>query len=175
MRQYLYSIPILIFLCLLLMTPKFVAGQDGIVWKTVKKNIRNDFPKVKQLGVDSLSAWMDLDKELIILDARKKEEFDISHIKNAVRIDPGIESAPKWLLDSEGKTVVVYCSVGYRSSKIADLLIGEGLKKVYNLEGSIFEWANEGYQLYSNEKRVHKVHPYNSLWGRLLDRQYRSE
>lgn len=151
-------------------------GQEGIVWKTVKKDVRKDFPDVQQLSVDSLYSWMDSDKPLIILDARKKEEYEVSHLKSAIRIDPEIEEMPSWLLDDSEKTVVVYCSVGYRSSKIADLLLNSGIgSQVYNLEGSIFEWANEGHELYSNEKRVHKVHPYNSLWGRLLNRQYRSK
>jgi len=172
---YTYLFLLIFSFTLPLLVPDSLSGQDGVVWRTVKKDIRNDYPTVDQLNVDSLLTWMSAEKQLVLLDARKQEEYDISHIKNAVRIDPDIKETPEWLLDDSEKTVVVYCSVGYRSSKVADVLSRDGVEKVYNLEGSIFEWANRGFELYSNEKRVHKVHPYNSLWGRLLNRQYRSK
>lgn len=39
--------------------------------------------------------------------------------------------------------IVVYCSVSYRSSILARRLQDMGFTNVYNLEGSIFKWANE--------------------------------
>ena len=80
--------------------------------------------------------------------------------------------------------VVCYCSVGYRSSALAQELIFE-LKKpayqemrskirIYNLEGSIFKWANEGKDLKDNrETKTVVVHPYNFVWGKLLNAELR--
>ena len=39
-------------------------------------------------------------------------------------------------------TIVVYCSVGYRSEKIAEELDKLGFTNVSNLYGGIFEWIN---------------------------------
>ena len=76
--------------------------------------------------------------------------------------------------------VVCYCSVGYRSSALAQELLSEMRKpayeeikskiRIYNLEGSIFKWANEGKDLEDNRGRKTTVaHPYSSLWGKLLN------
>ena len=40
---------------------------------------------------------------------------------------------------------------------------------VRNLDGSIFQWANEGRPLVRGNQRVQDVHPYDENWGRLLD------
>ena len=89
-------------------------------------------------------------------------------------------------MTSEGPTAVVcYCSLGYRSSALAQKLqykmkkdIKEGLKSnlvLYNLEGSIFKWANEGRELEDHRGvRTVVVHPYNAVWGRLLNAELRS-
>ena len=42
---------------------------------------------------------------------------------------------------------------------------------VFNLQGSIFQWANEGRLLMANDRAVHAVHPYNERWGVLLNPQ----
>jgi hypothetical protein len=36
------------------------------------------------------------------------------------------------------------------------------------VEGSIFEWANERRPLVCDGKHVTRVHPYDALWGHLL-------
>ena len=81
--------------------------------------------------------------------------------------------------------VVCYCSVGYRSSALAQQLQYELEKPVYqdmksklviyNLEGSIFKWANERKDLEDNKgRKTVLVHPYNIIWGKLLNAELRS-
>lgn len=65
--------------------------------------------------------------------------------------------------------IVVYCSVGYRSSRLARQLRTRGVKNVFNLEGSLFKWANEGRPVYRGSERVQEVHPFDEDWGELLD------
>ncbi|MFQ5964533.1 MAG: hypothetical protein ACE5KZ_09635 [Candidatus Scalinduaceae bacterium] len=50
-----------------------------------------------------------------------------------------------------------------------------GFTRVYNLEGSIFKWANEGKPLIQGHTTVQKVYPYNAYWGKLLKRKYHSD
>ena len=72
-----------------------------------------------------------------------------------------------------GSTVVVYCSVGYRSAELVKRLKATGAGNVFNLEGSLFRWANEGRPVYRGAERVFEVHPYDADWANLLDRRYR--
>ena len=64
--------------------------------------------------------------------------------------------------------IVIYCSFGYRSAKVARNLQSLGYKKVFNLSGSIFQWFNEGRAIYQGNKRVNVIHPHNKFWGNLV-------
>jgi len=69
---------------------------------------------------------------------------------------------------------VTYCSVGYRSAKMAQRLRNAGYTNVQNLEGSIFEWANEHRPLVRDGEPTKQVHPYSALRGHLLRDEVRA-
>lgn len=113
---------------------------------------------------------------LVIFDVRKPEEFKVSHIDSAIRVDPAIK--PKDFFaqygDSlDGKTAVFYCSVGRRSSKLLsevnDQLTDYGSKNAYNLEGGVFQWHNDQIDLVRNGQNTRDIHPYNLYWSRLIN------
>ena len=69
----------------------------------------------------------------ILLDVRTEAEFAVSHLEGARRIDP--DNPDLSSLDLSPKsTVVVYCSVGYRSAAIVERLKRSGVTRVYNLD-----------------------------------------
>lgn len=114
-----------------------------------------------------------VDKEVqakaTFLDAREKEEYQVSHIKNAQWIGykdvdlSGLESLPK------DTPIIVYCSVGYRSGKVTKQLMDKGFTDVKNLYGGIFEWSNQGKPLVDLKgDNTLNVHPYNERWGRWI-------
>ena len=107
----------------------------------------------------------------LLIDRREKDEYAVSHLHGAL-FAAGEEEALK-IVEKEGKNrpVVVYCSVGYRSSSLAEKLAEKGYTNIYNLEGSIFKWANEGRPVYRGEVQVHEVHPFDSRWRDFLDRK----
>lgn len=106
-------------------------------------------------------------KDILFLDAREREEYNVSHIPGAVHI-----GYTQWAKDSiqsisKEKKLVVYCSVGYRSEKIAKKLQDLGYTQVFNLYGSIFEWANQGLPLVTHDGTAsNKVHTYNKSWSK---------
>ena len=62
--------------------------------------------------------------------------------------------------------IVVYCSIGVRSAKIAQQLKDEGYTNVFNLYGGIFEWKNNNFQVFDlKEKETEKVHVYDKDWA----------
>lgn len=106
----------------------------------------------------------------VLLDAREREEYDVSHLPDAVFI--GYKKFDEALVKniSKDKPVVVYCSIGFRSEKIGEKLQKMGYTKVYNLYGSIFEWVNQGNAVVDNQgKPTKKVHTYNRSWGKWVD------
>jgi rhodanese-related sulfurtransferase len=105
-------------------------------------------------------------EEIVFLDARERKEFDVSKIKGAKWVgynDFSMERVEE--IDKKSK-IVVYCSVGYRSEKIAEKLIASGFTNVSNLYGGIFEWKNQGKDVVDeSDNFVQKVHAYNKVWG----------
>jgi len=104
-----------------------------------------------------------------LLDAREEEEYDVSHIEGAQYVGFSHFDEEKVSTIDRDKSVVVYCSVGYRSERIGEKLKEMGFKTVYNLYGGIFEWKNQGYRVENLEgKETEKVHAYNKKWGKWL-------
>lgn len=67
------------------------------------------------------------------------------------------------------KKIVVYCSIGYRSEKIAERIQAMGYE-VSNLYGSIFEWVNQGNQIVDNTgKETKELHTYNRKWSKWVE------
>ena len=149
----------------------------------------------------------------LVVDCREAEEFKVSRLPGAFNVpfsqfkmdlaQSGAQEGEKKstnllvnTLETEMKRhlgrnpshedeldVVCYCSVGYRSSVVAerilqlreDGLVPPGIQP-YNLRGSIFQWGSEGRDLIrsepsnggsSSETKVTTVHPFSRLWGSL--------
>lgn len=124
--------------------------------------------KVPAIDVDSLRKMPA--GSVLVLDAREPAEYAVSHIEGAVNC--GYDRFDKAQLDSLDKTrpVVVYCSIGYRSEKIAQKLKKAGFLKVDNLYGSLFEWVNRGYPVVdASGQATSRIHTYNESWGRWVN------
>lgn len=134
-------------------------------WSELKNAIRRSYPTVQQMTTKELALRLKgpAKSRPLLLDVRAEPEFLVSHLPGALWFRGGSETSSLAL--ERGRPIVCYCSVGYRSSRVALRLQELGHKDVYNLEGSIFEWANQGRPL---EGKSSKVHPYNELWGQYL-------
>jgi rhodanese-related sulfurtransferase len=161
-------------LLLLITLSSWVRGQN-LGWAMLNFTIHNKFPDVAQIEPRELESWLrDSHREPpTIIDVRTQAEYDVSHLRGARRVEPG--SLPSVLGLSPETPIVVYCSVGYRSSAFGESLKKFGFQNVTDLKGSIFQWANESRPLVQNDRPTNKVHPYNNVWGQLLDKQYRAE
>lgn len=108
--------------------------------------------------------------DYLILDAREREEFDVSHIEGAQYIgydEPEFETLAETPKD---QPIVLYCSVGYRSEKLGGKLKKRGFTNVTNLYGSIFEWANEDLPLVDKDNQpTTKIHTYNKRWSKWVE------
>ena len=107
----------------------------------------------------------------IILDTRKREEYEVSHLKDAIWV--GYKEFQKDSVISKitdkNSPIVVYCSIGVRSEDIGEKLQKAGFTKVQNLYGGIFEWKNQGNTVYKNTVETDSVHTFNKQWGKLLN------
>ncbi|MCL6273856.1 rhodanese-like domain-containing protein [Muricauda sp. 2012CJ35-5] len=107
----------------------------------------------------------------VVLDARSKEEYDVSRIEKAIWIgDKNIDlTSIGASIPNKDSSIVVYCSIGVRSEDAAEILKTEGYSNIQNLYGGIFEWKNKGFPVYdANNQPTENVHPFSKYWGKLL-------
>ncbi|MFH6995722.1 thioredoxin domain-containing protein [Flavobacterium sp. FlaQc-48] len=81
-----------------------------------------------------------------ILDVRTPDEFESEHIDNAKNINWNSDDfTAKAESYDKSKPVYVYCLSGGRSKKAATKLTELGFTNVYELEGGIMNWNEEGF------------------------------
>jgi len=133
-------------------------------WNKINKKIDDEFPNVNHITVEQLSVIMKT-QEIDFIDVRTENEFSVSTLQGAINIeDPGNVT-----LQSD-HIIVLFCSVGYRSARFTNVLQKKGFTRVYNLRGSLFEWANKGFPVFQGDTPTTFVHPYNGQWGKLLNK-----
>ncbi len=121
---------------------------------------------VETIPAAQLYEDMQNDTGIVILDAREKREYDVSHLKNAVYVGFSEFSFKKVKKLPKDAKIIVYCSIGARSENIGEKLLSKGFKNVYNLYGGIFDWKNKGYQVYDNSgEETEDVFAYSKEWG----------
>ena len=138
--------------------------QNPAFDKKVSQTI--DF-SVPTIGVPELEK---IQNEVYIFDTREKVEYNLSHIPNAKYLGYNDFDSERLKNISKDSKIILYCSIGYRSEKIGEKLIKLGYTNVLNLYGSIFEWVNQGNQLFDiNGNTTHKIHTYNRNWSKWVD------
>ncbi len=147
-----------------------VLAAPPLDWPQVYTMIYEQFPDVAEKSVPELSRLMKEEASLFLIDARKRKEFSVSHIKGAINLTsvPQIQRQ----IPQKDALIIVYCSVGYRSASAVADLRRQGYTNAFNLRGSIFEWANSGHKVYQGKTETTQVHPFNFKYGILLNKKY---
>lgn len=149
------------------------AGDTGL--NAIHADIVSDHSSVIQISPEDFSA---LDREnLLILDIREPEEYAVSRIPGAIWVSPSAtaQTAAIQIGDVKDKQIIVYCSVGRRSSifaeRVQDEFLANGAISVSNLERGIFGWHNDARALTDSNGETDAVHPYDAVWKRYVERE----
>jgi rhodanese-related sulfurtransferase len=165
-----------LFITALIILALGLLGLRSVDWFFLRKSLRAKFANIEWISTSELADWL-ADKGRpapVLLDVRTPAEWNVSHLPGARRVDPSASAATVGAGLPKDSPIVTYCAVGYRSGETATRLRAAGFTHVHNLEGSIFQWANEHRPLVRGEDAVSQVHPYNALWGRLLNADVRA-
>ena len=154
----------LLYIFLIFLGSQTVNSQSSLKSLLQKYNSGSvPYTSIEQLRMDQVN------NNVLILDTREKEEFEVSHLKNSVFV--GYDDFNISVLDtvSKDKPIVVYCSLGIRSEDIGQKLQKAGFENVENLYGGIFEWKNKGFPVFDpNGEQTEKVHAYSEQWAKWL-------
>lgn len=164
MRTAIFALTVALTAC--------AAGEAGL--DDIHADIVSDHATVAQISPEDFTELNP--EDILVLDIREPEEYAVSHIPGAIRINPDAtaETATLQIGDVTNKKVVVYCSVGRRSSIFAERvqtnMIANGATSVANLERGIFGWHNEARTLVDANGQTDAVHPYDAVWKRYVER-----
>ena len=85
--------------------------------------------------------------QVVLVDVRTPEEYASGHIDGAININIFDQNFKQELekLD-KSQAVSVYCKVGGRSAKAANIMKEMGFEEVYDLDGGIRNWTEAGME-----------------------------
>lgn len=129
------------------------------------------FPDVAQISRDEFTARSSSGEKFVLLDVRRAAEHRVSHISGSRRVAPA--SRPQSVLRRlypcrEPSRIILYCTVGFRSSVLARRLRASGVDGCANLTGGIFGWVNDGRTVFNDQGETSGVHPYAADWQKFL-------
>lgn len=106
----------------------------------------------RHLTIDTLTAWLDDEAPLTLVDIRDPASFAAGRIPGSRHLDNDsvpalLEAAPR------EQPMVVVCYHGHSSQQAAAWLAGQGFAEVYSLDGGYTEWE------YRLPERVERAGP----------------
>lgn len=91
--------------------------------------------------------------EALVLDVRTQDEYQKSHILNAVNIPLGfLESRLEEIKDRKSHPVVLVCQSGNRSQQAARILKKHQFMQLHNLSGGMLTWEQANLPVESGVK-----------------------
>jgi len=136
-------------------------SDEGMKHRKVQEmynEYKKSFPGAPDISAKDAIEEKQLGK-VIFVDVRKDEEKNISML-------PGAISERELLLNPQkykNHLIIAYCTIGYRSGKLAEKLQEQGIRMV-NLRGGILAWLHDGGKVYKDGKPANRVHVYGKKW-----------
>jgi len=151
-----------LLLCLAFLSPLFVLAQLSVDRAYSDKLKETLSRKVKDVTVKDLS----FNNKTVFIDCRESNEYEISHIKNAVWVGFKKFDLKRLKEISKSSEIIVYCTIGYRSEIITHKLKKSGYSNVRSLIGGILEWKNMGNQVFDLKHNTTEfVHTFDESWA----------
>ncbi|MBQ0070298.1 MAG: rhodanese-like domain-containing protein [Spirochaetales bacterium] len=83
-------------------------------------------------------------EDILLLDVREEEEWELSHIPSCVLLPLSeLEAKAEEVLEDKTQPILVYCHSGRRSLLASSILESLGYTNIFNLLGGILAWPYE--------------------------------
>jgi len=108
---------------------------------------RNALKGITNISVQNVNELLK-ENDLLILDVRSNEEFNVGHLKGSQNIPvQSLSLKIASILDWKNKKVLVYCHSGGRSLAASQMLKKSGFTKIHNMVGGVSAWVGAGNKL----------------------------
>ena len=175
-RPWLAAVLVIVIVPIVIGAAVMLVGGRGVAFEAIRRLTAHKFPDVQWIDRAEFARWREDPgrPQPLVLDARTSPEYRVSHLRDAVQMDATRPSLHPLAGRAKDISIVVYCSVGYRSARLAHWLAAQGYTNVRNLSGSLFQWVDEERPVFRDGRPTTEVHPYDRRWGLLLEPRYRA-
>jgi thiosulfate sulfurtransferase len=87
-------------------------------------------------------------KQLLVIDVRGWLEYVMGHVPGAQRLSR--DRILKTI--SKDQPIAITCLSGHRSAIVAQELVTQGYRQVYNLQGGLLAWQSAGYSVQRGDR-----------------------
>lgn len=128
-------------------------------------NVANSLRAVDEITAETLQQKLD---QVVLIDVRDQRERQVSVIPGAITQEQFEQQAE----DLAEKTLVAYCTAGYRSGAFAAERTKHG-QPCLSLKGGILAWCHQNRPLVKPDGQpTYEVHVHGRMWN-LVDAPYR--
>lgn len=122
-------------------SPPFSTTKDPVMYTgmILENDIQRGRPLITARDLDAL---MQSGEKVNVIDARVSDQYETSHIKNAVNI-PQADLRCNCDKMDKNATTITYCNKGVTGNAAQNILINNGFKKVFNLSGGHKHFSKE--------------------------------
>jgi rhodanese-related sulfurtransferase len=161
------AVSFLILLALICLGVFAEASTQGEVLKDSSKlkkvnsmyaEYKESFPEVPDISAEQVLRHME-EGRVVFVDVRGPKEQDVSMLPGAITEKAFLKNPDAY----KDYRVIGYCTISYRSGKLAQRLKKKGID-MFNLEGGILAWLHAGGKVYRHGKPVNRVHVYGKKW-----------
>jgi rhodanese-related sulfurtransferase len=96
---------------------------------------------VKNVTPDEVEKLLGANKEIVVLDVRTPEEFEMGHISGARNISFLDPEFAKNVEAVSGKPIVLHCAAGPRSTRALEVLKTKSFPAIYHMNGGYKAWV----------------------------------
>ena len=123
------------------------------------QDYKKDFPSVQDIEpAEAMRLFQD--GQALFIDVREEKEQTVSMLPGAITEKQFLKD-PKQYQD---RTLIGYCTISYRSGKLAEKLKAQGIT-LLNLKGGLLAWAHAGGKVYNQNSETKRIHVYGKKWN----------
>ena len=120
---------------------------------------KKDFPRVQDIDPSDAMRLLQEGKALFI-DVREAKEQQVSMLPGAVTEKQFLKDPGRY----RDRTLIGYCTISYRSGKLAEKLKAQGIT-LLNLKGGMLAWVHAGGKVYDQSGETKRIHVYGKKWN----------
>jgi rhodanese-related sulfurtransferase len=127
--------------------------------ESMYRDYKKDFADVADIAPPEAMALLKTGQALFV-DVRAAKEQAVSMLPGAIAADEFLKYPERY----RDKVIIGYCTISYRSGKLADALRVQGITML-NLKGGLLAWVHAGGKVYDRSGETRRIHVYGRKWN----------